>query len=763
MENLLFKISSNLKNIIGRELITNKIIAIFELVKNSYDAGATRVDITFENIYNDAPSIRIVDNGYGMSKDDLENKWLFVAYSEKKNRLTQPHIDNIITHQRTYAGAKGVGRFACDRLGKHLELKSRKKDALSNEVLYVNWDKFEQDDTEEFVKIPVEYKQTNDLAQQGTELHITELRESWDRFQIGELKKALTKLISPHAGVETNLSEDVFEIYIFCKEEEEKDKKEQKEQDKITGKINNYIFDELNLKTTKISVKISEDGEKITTSMNDRGISLFTIEQKNKHPYLKNIHAEIYYLNHSAKIKFRKIMGVGPIDFGSIFVYKNGFRIMPYGEPGQDMFLIDRRKSQGYNRFLGTREIMGKINIIGENTDFRETSSRDGGFVRTPAYDELEKFYMTHVHKVLEKYVVHLIKWGDPTNEGGQDELQPKDIAQELVKYMVDYKKNGDILSITPNIELLDIIHQQQDHSTSKMIKELHGYLPNTMDPKLEIFANKLIKQNQTLEKERFELVQQNDQTTEKLEQTTEKLEQKEKEIHIVKKQAYFLRVLEDPHDNIIECLHFIDNKAKNINNSVEDMNILLKNENIINENLNQHLFTIHRLSKEINTLYNFAISADYNVKQETQTVHIYDYLNQYITDFYIPKLLNPLKIQFPTEKKFDHYIKIHFITFNMLIENIINNSVKAQAKNISIDFLEIDGFLEISFIDDGHGLDKSITNPNDIFELGFSTTDGTGVGLASAKKTLEDLNGTIEVENREKGFAIKMRIKYGN
>ncbi len=757
MENLLFKISSNLKNIIGRELITNKIIAIFELVKNSYDAGATRVDITFENIYNDAPSIRIVDNGYGMSKDDLENKWLFVAYSEKKNRLTQPHIDNIITHQRTYAGAKGVGRFACDRLGKHLELKSKKKDALSNEVLYVNWDKFEQDDTEEFVKIPVEYKQTNDLAQQGTELHITELRESWDRIQIMDLKKALAKLISPHAGVETNLSEDVFEIYIFCKEEEEKDKKEQKEQNKIIGKINNYIFDELNLKTTKISVKISEDGEKITTSMDDRGISLFTIEQKNPHPYLKNIYAEIYYLNRSAKIKFRKIMEVSPIDFGSIFVYKNGFRIMPYGEPGQDMFAIDRRKSQGYNRFLGTREIMGKINIIGENTDFRETSSRDGGFVRTPTYDELEKFYMSHVHKVLEKYVVHLIKWGDPTNAGGQDELQPKNIAQELVKYMVDYQKNGDILSITPNTELLDIIHHQQDHSTSKMIEELHGYLPNTMNAKLETFANKLIKQNQTLEKERFELVQQRDQTTEKLEQT-------EKEFNIVKKQAHFLKVLKTPtHDNAIESLHLINNIAHTINNNTKHILKILKKENIINKKLNEQVFTIHRLSKEINTLYNFVFSADYDITKKIQTVHIYDYLSQYITDFYMPKIGNLLKIQFSTEKNFDHRLEINLIKFNMMIENIINNSIKAHAKNISIDFLEIDGFVEISFIDDGHGLDKSITDPNDIFELGFTTTDGTGIGLASAKKTLEDLNGTIEVENREKGFAIKMRIKYGN
>ena len=763
MKNLSFKISSNLKNIIGRELITDKIIAIFELVKNSYDAGATRVDIFFDNIYQDSSSIRIVDNGCGMNKDDLENKWLFVAYSEKKHRLTQPHIDNVITHQRIYAGAKGVGRFACDRLGKHLELKSRMKDALISEFLHVNWDKFEQDDTEEFVKIPVEYKQTNDQAQQGTELHITELRESWDRIQIMYLKKALAKLISPHAGVETNLSEDVFEIYIFCKEEEENDEKEQKEQNKIIGKINNYIFDELNLKTTKILVQISEDGNKTTTSMNDRGTPLFTIEQKNKHPYLKNIHAEIYYLNRSAKQKFGKIMGVAPIQFGSVFIYKNGFRIMPYGEPGYDVFQMDKRQAQGYKRFLGTREIMGKINIIGKNTDFRETSSRDGGFVRTPAYDELEKFYMTHVHRVLEKYIVNIIKWGGLSPKH-PEEIHPQDVVRELVKYMVDYKKTGDILSITPNTKLLNIIHKQQDHSTSDIIEEFHSYLPEIMDPELETFANKLIKQNQTLEKENSELAKQHNQASEKLEETSEKLEQKEKEFNIVKKQAHFLKALKTPtHNNTIESLHLINNIAHTINNNTKHILKILKKENIINKKLNEQVFTIHRLSKEINTLYNFVFSADYDITKKIQTVHIYDYLSQYITDFYMPKIGNLLKIQFPIEKKFDYHLEINLIKFNMMIENIINNSIKAHAKNIFIDFLEIDGFIEISFIDDGNGLDKSITNPNDIFELGFTTTDGTGIGLASAKKTLEDINGTIEVENREKGFAIKMRIKYGN
>ena len=79
-DNLQFRVSAELKNILGRDLITSPDIAILELVKNSYDAHASKVEITFDDDY-----LSIADNGKGMSKDDLINKWLFVQDKEVKD------------------------------------------------------------------------------------------------------------------------------------------------------------------------------------------------------------------------------------------------------------------------------------------------------------------------------------------------------------------------------------------------------------------------------------------------------------------------------------------------------------------------------------------------------------------------------------------------------------------------------------------------------------------------------------------------------
>src|SRR4030042_1975220 len=115
-----FRVSSALKTIIGKELITDDFIAVFELVKNSFDANSKRVDIIFKNLYAGDSCLIIKDDGKGMDKTDIVEKWLFVAYSAKKEE-TEDYRDKI-QNKRTYAGAKGIGRFSCDKLGCKLVL-----------------------------------------------------------------------------------------------------------------------------------------------------------------------------------------------------------------------------------------------------------------------------------------------------------------------------------------------------------------------------------------------------------------------------------------------------------------------------------------------------------------------------------------------------------------------------------------------------------------------------------------------------------------
>ena len=162
-EKLDFKISSGLKNIIGKELITNDMIAIFELVKNSYDADANEVKIVFENIKSDNEEesrILIIDDGNGMSYNDINEKWLFVGYSEKKEfekQLDSKDFRDKIGKRRAFAGAKGVGRFSCDKLGKHLKLYTKKENENNIHHIYTDWSKFEENPKDEFQTITVDY------------------------------------------------------------------------------------------------------------------------------------------------------------------------------------------------------------------------------------------------------------------------------------------------------------------------------------------------------------------------------------------------------------------------------------------------------------------------------------------------------------------------------------------------------------------------------------------------------------------------------
>ena len=201
----------------------------------------------------------------------------------------------------------------------------------------------------------------------------------------------------------------------------------------------------------------------------ERGEFIFKFEEKNyKYIELKNIKFKLLYLNRSAKYNFSLVMGITPVNYGSVMVYKNGFRIYPYGEPGEDLFYIDRRKSQGRNRYLGTRDIIGRILILGENDEFMETTSRDGGFVLNDTVNKFYDFFTRRVLRTLEKYVVDVIDWGDPEKkdyeQGVEQGLLPRDVGDKILEQFAGYSsaKRKELISFEYNKSLIEKMNEKK-------------------------------------------------------------------------------------------------------------------------------------------------------------------------------------------------------------------------------------------------------------------------------------------------------------
>ncbi|MCY4057789.1 MAG: ATP-binding protein, partial [Gammaproteobacteria bacterium] len=202
-----FRISSYLKDIIGRDLVTNQFVAVFELVKNSVDAHADRIDVGFEL---DADRIWIADDGKGMSAATIRDRWLFVGYSakaegEEEEHTPQDYRDRMNSTDK-YGGSKGIGRFSCDTLGRSLELYSRFTGEPSTQKVTVHWPAFEEDRRDLFQDVDLEMETVDGFPSQapipmpaasGTVLKIDALRGRWDPAEIRRLRRYLEKLIDP--------------------------------------------------------------------------------------------------------------------------------------------------------------------------------------------------------------------------------------------------------------------------------------------------------------------------------------------------------------------------------------------------------------------------------------------------------------------------------------------------------------------------------------------------------------------------------------
>lgn len=791
MDKKSFSAASGIKDLIGRDLITSDEIAIFELVKNSYDAYASKVVITFD--YN---RIVIADNGKGMSIKDIDEKWLKIGFSAKRDGSEdddkqKSYRDNI---RRFYAGAKGIGRFSCDRLGKKLELKTKTKKNNLYDVIRIDWEKFEKDQRKKIDDVKFDHEQIVEKIvfpqkkNSGTILKITDLRDAWDRDKILNLKRSLEKLINPFSETQG------FEIEIICENEKTRDLTETHDSKIVNGTIKNSILDVINLKTTKIEVRL--DGTTIETTLTDRDVIVYKIREKNKYKSLSSAQICLYFLNKSAKINFKKVMDVDLVGYGSIFLFRNGFRILPYGNNGDDSWGLDHRAAQGYNRFLGTRDLFGRVDVQSNDiNEFKEVSSRDGGLIESEATLQLKKFFDT-AHRRLERYVVGVL-WGEgflkkeyfknvelayknrELLKNDKNLSSPEAVIKENLGSKIDFVQLIKALIFDKNIEveyynkdLINIFDDPSlfDEANPQIIDELDDLAKNVVDSNwlnsyesIKQKVKKLQKEKETAEKRadeaeakmREEEAAKDQAQYEAKYAKAQQARAEAKSAQIERENMFLTSDVNSDVKQLISLQHTITHTSHSIRSTLDDAMEAAKNKDI--DTIVAKLNDIYLLNQQVETISGLVSKVNYNVRANKINKDFIAFVNDYIENFcqtsYKEFSFHVAQTDAIWETKFEA-IKIIII-----IDNLLSNSSKFDAKNIYIDWKNSSDFIDLIYRDDGAGIPEE--NMSKIFNYRFSTTDGGGLGLYHVKTIMEaDFSGTVGAQS-EKGNGAEFTLHF--
>ncbi len=399
-ENYIFKPHARLLLQLGDQLIRNESIALLELVKNSYDADATNVNIKMENIDNCEKGIIIVeDNGTGMDMEILQNVWMEPGSDYKEKLYSDRKIKS--RYNRVPLGEKGIGRFAVHKLGNEIELISKRKN--SNEIyLQIDWKSFK--DAKYLKDVPISINErikpehfTDNKT--GTKIIIRRLKTSWNRLMIREIFRSLNSLCSPFD------SPDSFKINFDIDEKEWlkelllwKDVKDYalfKVECEIDGdeiKKFRYSFTPWPAMKKLEPREISEQNEKIKklkkmVGKNEKNnieainLSNFRIGLIKFEAYIFDRDSKILSLGVQDKKGLKKYLDSN----GGIRIYRDGIRVYDYGEPENDWLSLGIRRINVPTKRISNNLIIGAVHLQRDrSSDLIEKTNREGFIEATP-------------------------------------------------------------------------------------------------------------------------------------------------------------------------------------------------------------------------------------------------------------------------------------------------------------------------------------------------------------------------------------------
>ena len=450
---------------LGADLVTNDVVAVIELVKNSYDAFAHRVQIRFRQDAAGTPYIELEDDGLGMTKDVIQNVWSVVATPYKESDF----VTKKGGRTRRVVGSKGLGRLSVARLGDRLEMLTQAPDSPCWEVT-ADWPGISQvNDISQSSIYCREYLGASPFIKSGTLIRILDLKEAWDENRIDELRQDLRRFISPFdtserfsislSGLGDERNSEV-KAQPFLSEPKYSIRGGVDATGNITGI---YRFSPIGIHGDSRTVKINHSWEQFYDDPRRnpwRFVDSHSREAANCGPFTFEIRA--WDINSdgtgeiSEKYQIRRSMVRKAIrEHKGISIYRDRVLVLPKTDKGHDWLGLDLRRVGRVGPRLSTSQIVGYISISADkNPKIEDTSDRE----RLSTCPEVEEF------QELIMYIVGALEGNrDQDRRVAVHEEKPMDdllstlSAQKLVEDATQLAQSGEKAeSVVPLIRKFD-------------------------------------------------------------------------------------------------------------------------------------------------------------------------------------------------------------------------------------------------------------------------------------------------------------------
>ena len=374
IERIPFRPRARLIELLGEQLVSDPVVGLIELVKNGYDADATLVVVKVEPPSNKGPGlISVLDDGFGMSRDDLVGRWMSPGDGYKSD-LKRQQIRS--PRGRLPIGEKGVGRFAVQLLGRRLELVTE-QDGGDEVVASVEWDNFSSETAFlDDLAVEIEVRRRSGVIPEGhgTLVCVTGLREAWESRALERLTRALRRLQNPFGALHGDFAIRLEALGVTPGEGDPTDLLERA----------HYRFDGVVDAERRLSWTYTCSHPGVPTR-DEAGTEDLRAGEEGVPCGPFGVRLRVW----DREARHMRSSGIARADLddlAGVTVYRDGLRVLPYGEKGNDWLDLDRNRIQNPSGRIGNNQVIGCVEL--DQTDnplLLDRTSREG-FIENGAF-----------------------------------------------------------------------------------------------------------------------------------------------------------------------------------------------------------------------------------------------------------------------------------------------------------------------------------------------------------------------------------------